>query len=704
MAKSGRQSSARFGGRGVRELQTRIEIIVDRVMHSRRSVIEPAKALAQFNLVEQERFLVSVDLIAETSAELAYNFCHFAVPALRLIDEEHWQRWIDRLLETYGKGGAMPAIAAMQGAEAYALSLAQAPQEVMFDEVARRLEAMLAGWGGRTLKLNNAESAYTDTETVFLPVRLNVFPSREENLAHFKSLAAHLWAQTYYGTWQVDVAAIAARYPDPERAKNLFHFLETLRLDACIARDLPGLSRTMTALRKSIPSHELWQKAHQRLREPGASAEDSVRLLDELWPIALDADPAPYQGVLRPEQTASTMARRTAGERKALRQMLARLALERDGQTRQALQMRISRAVDPDQPRTVRFRLDVNGEPVPPSSELNELLNSIDQDFGEIPSEYLEPAGQGDYSALDAASSAAHVRQSSTPGVFVYDEWDHARKKYRKEWCQLREQDVPPADDDFVRNTLAKHRGLLKRLKSAFEALRESDRRLRRQPDGDDIDLDAAIEAQSDIAAGREGGEHLFVANRKTERNIAVMFMVDMSGSTAGWINEVERESLVLLCESLEVLGDRYGIYGFSGHTHTGCFVYRIKRFEEAYDARVRQRIAGIAPQGYTRMGVSIRHLSSALRGVEARTKLLITLSDGRPDDQDGYRGQYGIEDTRKALVEAKYHGVHPYCITIDNRAREYLPHMYGPVNFTLVDRVEKLPFNVSDIYRRLTR
>jgi len=118
----------------------------------------------------------------------------------------------------------------------------------------------------------------------------------------------------------------------------------------------------------------------------------------------------------------------------------------------------------------------------------------------------------------------------------------------------------------------------------------------------------------------------------------------------------------------------------------------------------VRRRIAGIAPQGYTRMGAAIRHLTRVLRGVEARTKLLITLSDGRPDDQDGYRGQYGIEDTRKALVEAKYQGIHPYCITIDNRAREYLPHMYGPVNFTLVDRVEKLPFNVSDIYRRLTR
>jgi nitric oxide reductase NorD protein len=244
----------------------------------------------------------------------------------------------------------------------------------------------------------------------------------------------------------------------------------------------------------------------------------------------------------------------------------------------------------------------------------------------------------------------------------------------------------------------------LKQLRRAFEALRESDKRLYRQPYGDDIDLDAAVQSRADTLAGHESGERLFSATRKSERNIAVMFMVDMSGSTAGWINEVERESLALLCECLEVLGDRYGIYGFSGHSHTRCEIYRIKRIDETYGPDVRARIAGISPHGYTRMGVAIRHLAQRLRTVEARTKLLITLSDGRPDDQDGYRGQYGIEDTRRALMEARFHGVHPYCITIDDRAREYLPHMYGPANFTLVDRVEKLPFNVSDIYRRLTR
>ena len=102
-------------------------------------------------------------------------------------------------------------------------------------------------------------------------------------------------------------------------------------------------------------------------------------------------------------------------------------------------------------------------------------------------------------------------------------------------------------------------------------------------------------------------------------------------------------------------------------------------------------------------MGVIIRHLTRLLNKVEARTRLLITLSDGKPDDYDGYRGEYGIEDTRQALLEAKHTGVHPFCITIAHRGHDYLPHMYGAVNYTVIEDVRQLPVRVSDIYRRLT-
>ena len=209
--------------------------------------------------------------------------------------------------------------------------------------------------------------------------------------------------------------------------------------------------------------------------------------------------------------------------------------------------------------------------------------------------------------------------------------------------------------------------------------------------------------AYIDLKRGREIDEKLFTKLNKVERNVAVMFMIDMSGSTSGWINKMEKEALVLLCESLEILGDTYGIYGFSGKTKNRCEVYKIKDFSEKYDKSVKDRICNIQAMDYTRMGASIRHLTMLLKNVEAKTKLLITLSDGKPDDVDGYRGTYGIEDTKKALIEARFQGIHTYCITIDEEAMEYLPYMYGKSNFAVINQVDKLPKKVSDIYRKIT-
>ncbi|MBI3186831.1 MAG: nitric oxide reductase activation protein, partial [Gammaproteobacteria bacterium] len=116
-----------------------------------------------------------------------------------------------------------------------------------------------------------------------------------------------------------------------------------------------------------------------------------------------------------------------------------------------------------------------------------------------------------------------------------------------------------------------------------------------------------------------------------------------------------------------------------------------------------RSRIANNTPQEYTRLGAFIRHFTDLFADVEARTKLLITLSDGKPEDYDGYRGEYGIEDTRMALMEARREGVHPFCITIDREARDYLQHMYGAANYVVIDEVDKLPLKVADIYRHIT-
>ena len=199
----------------------------------------------------------------------------------------------------------------------------------------------------------------------------------------------------------------------------------------------------------------------------------------------------------------------------------------------------------------------------------------------------------------------------------------------------MREIEVEPADTNFHHATLEKYTGYVRSLRRTFEILRGQDRLLKRQRHGDDIDIDALVEAWGDIHQGLEMSDRVFTRQHREERNIAVMFMVDMSGSTRGWINEAEREALILLAESLETLGDRYAVYGFSGWTRKRCDAYRIKDFDELWNDTVIGRVCNIRPKDYTRMGAPIRHLVRKLGEVEARAKLLVTLSDGKPDDYD---------------------------------------------------------------------
>ncbi len=285
----------------------------------------------------------------------------------------------------------------------------------------------------------------------------------------------------------------------------------------------------------------------------------------------------------------------------------------------------------------------------------------------------------------------------------VYDEWDYRRKGFRKNWCVLQEKEIERVQTRFIEQTLGQYRGHIRRLRHQFEMMRTTERFVRRQRDGNDIDLDAMVESLADSRAGLAPSDRLFVRLARDERDIAVHFLVDMSNSTAGWVGRSIKEALVLICEAMEKLNDRYGIYGFSGMRRLRCEIFPVKRLDERYSAAVRERISAIGPREYTRMAPAIRHMISLFARVEAKVRLLIILSDGKPEDYDDYKGEYAIEDTRHALLEAKARGIHPFCITIDRQAHEYMAHMYGEVNSIFIDQIDRLPARMPEIYRALT-
>jgi len=707
------QNSSSYGGMGEREIELRLELIVEPVLNTKRTVFKPAQLLAESSLADQERFIASVDELSKTDAELAFQFCHLGAISLKIVEELAWQDWVNHILNAYRDNGIDASINTMQTLDQYLDSITYAAHSVSYEDISRIVESIITGLNGRSLTLKQNDKLFTDTETIHLPENISTFNTHEENFSLYKSIAIHQWAQTWYGTWRVDVQQLTQTFNDPADAVSLFHSLETVRLDANIERELPGIARAMKQFNSLLNAQDLppaWSQAVTQLSQPEATAHESAKLLYELFDDDYRPQATLYQGVLDPLLARKKMSERIDQDKSDLQAQLNQLEkdLKNDNATMpmdenaEDKRFQVKEIDDDEVPDGYRVDLEFNGENIDVPEKIQKLLDSIQQDLGEIPEDYLttnptqNSSGDGDVEQ----EPKLHINDSE---VTLYDEWDHSRQQYRKQWCQLREYEVTGKSSDFVNQTLAKHRNLLKQLHRTFEALREEDRRIHKQPYGEDIDLDAVINSYADIINGDEIDQNLFIKQRKVDRNIAVMFMVDMSGSTSGWINDMEREALILLCESLQKLGDRYAIYGFSGVTHEQCDLYRIKEFEESYSSVVKERIANIKPKDYTRMGVAIRHLSKLLAKVEAKTKVLITLSDGRPDDRDGYRGVYGIEDTRRALIEAKYLGIHPFCITIDEEAMDYLQHMYGPVNFAIVDQIDKLPYKVSDIYRRLT-
>lgn len=690
-------SSARFGGMQEREIQTRFELLVDTVLNRRRSVIEPARALAEFSLVEQERYIAGVDRISLTDPELAFFFCQRAIPALAELDYGAWEPWIDSLLETFGDSGLDASVARIEAFRGFQEARAPHSGSVAFAEIARVLESFIRAINGHTLKLATSEQSYTDTETLFLPARISRFPTRNENFRLYKALLVHQWAQTRFGTWRVDLVASLERFPDPDRALRLFHCLETLRLDACLARELPGLAREMAMLRpagQTIPPP--WQNARRELQARDADVQSSLACLIRLYPLGQEPDAVLYQGQLRAKQTCAIIAGRNRREHDTLQ------TAPTDPHDTTSRRLPGSAATaDAERPAVETEPPGGHEEPAHSQNRPEYDSHAVEIDPGlQIP-----PETEGTGRLADQPDPDENLEESGTraPHDFIYDEWDHARQCYRRNWCLMHEQSVQPVPGAFVDETLKKHRGLLKQLRRTFEALNREQRPMKREPFGDDIDIDAVVESWADTRSGLEANERLLLQTRRQDRDIAVMLLIDMSASTAGWINRVERESLVLLCEALELSRDRYAIYGFSGRGNKHCRSFHIKRFDEQYSAEVRQRIEGIRPQDRTRLGAAIRHLGTRLSQVEARTRLLITLSDGRPDDIDGYRGSYGIEDTRKALIEMRHMRIHPYCITIDTDARDYVPHMYGQTSYTVIDQVDKLPARIADIYRKLT-
>ncbi len=288
----------------------------------------------------------------------------------------------------------------------------------------------------------------------------------------------------------------------------------------------------------------------------------------------------------------------------------------------------------------------------------------------------------------------------------TYPEWDYRKKIYHPDHCVVFAGHASEEGADWHPDKKAQQR--IRRVRKQFEALRPKREIVHRQLDGQELDIDAVIRSRCDFAAMGEGSDQIFTSFRNQARDLATAILIDTSLSTDGWVDDrrvldVEKEALTTLTHGLTASGDDHAIFSFSSRKRSFVKVDRLKDFDEPLSPIVNRRIAALKPGYYTRMGAAIRHVAKELEQRPNRHKLLLIIGDGKPNDLDHYEGRYGIEDTRKAIQEVRGHGMAAFGVTIDVKAQDYFPYLFGRGGCAIVPHIDNLSAALPGIFRQLT-
>ena len=606
-----------------------------------------------------------------------------------------------------------------------------------------------------------------DGKTITLPPLLRRYPTAEENERLYLIMSAHEAGHLEFGTYRLRIEKLSdlvltlchryrrtkpsplhtlgdlfRLYPQPRLIEDLWAVLEDARVESLLQTQYPGLRSDLARLAaETIPARDpahgltvrelvvdcllrlsagaslpsavphalieevsiLWELCRPVLMAD-ASAEDAVRIADEVYKRLEELVAAAAKAPGEPSKSETSdvaSGPRASGEGveeyRAVENFFFRGEMNADriaGQTekQEALQTaggggafaERSGAPAGDRPE----RQSPGGEPVGGGRSLPSVVEEV--------------------LAIEVDARPREA-DDANERIYRYPEWDYRLQDHRIHWCRVVERSAERGSDECVSGTLTAHQSAVRLLRRFFEGLRPpAFRRLAGQPDGEDLDVDALVRRAAEQRAGFEGSDRIYVRREKKERDVAVAFLIDVSGSTGRQVEhgrrviDVEKESLILLCEALDAVGDQYALYAYSGQGRATVDVQIIKNFDERLGTTTAERLGGLSPRQQNRDGAAIRHAVAKLKQRDVKTRVLVLLSDGRPLDGE-YKDEYALEDTKAALREAKREGIHPYCVTIDREAHSYVRRMYGQVEYTVIDRVESLPGRLPRIYQRLT-
>ena len=490
----------------------------------------------------------------------------------------------------------------------------------------------------------------------------------------------------------------------------------------------------ISRITKENPPEEDWEQ--EDLEEPGDFSEEEYESLIDQLQAGQDAsgesgegesrespEPVDYRGDFKPEMVQLLTGLQSDQDQQGEGEPISQEMLE------QLLQESSELELDAEQG-------DIN-------DSMSAFAQNLMKEAGTPPPNSQPGQGYGPLLHDDDQGGELEARE---PKTFAYDEWDFRANDYKPRWCIVKEKTVDEGDSTFYNDALKNYLSLSTHIKRQFELIMpESMKKIYRLTDGEDIDLNAALEAWADLRMNVPPDEKIYWHRNRNRRDVAVVFLLDMSASTAEAIDEgrqvvddrdapddpveymvwlrrrreglvrrnykriidLEKESTALLIQALEAIGDTYGIYGFSGYGRENVEFYVIKDIDEGFGDKVKRRIDKVTPLHATRMGAAIRHSITKLEKIDATTKILFLISDGRPQDRgysrEGVEKEYAVHDTHMALIEAKRKDITPFCLTVDKAGHDYLKGMCGDMGYEVLGDIWALPERLPMLYRQLT-
>ena len=623
----------------------------------------------------------------------------------------------------------------LESEESLALLLEHLPG-FRLSERNRLLGMLLDVWYGAGLELK--ESSWspekgrpfveTDGRTLFFPA---VMPNRDEAVLAVLHGGGHMRHGTFDrlamkemfaaanvefpASGPVSWAPLFMRYGDDGlRFQLIFDLCEDLRVDFQIQHSVPNyLARLLATAREAVP----------RSPESAAYFDLALASVEEAL-AAMRANAVrgrQFGPLLDPAATVADAFRIAAAIYS--NDELPRVA---DLETFHAAYLpgrgpNATRLAHPQEPRDQQQQTQAGAEqqnqPDEQGEEQTETPQNAEAGDQQDGGKRKEVAGYGDSSGTATQSANRPDGQKRSAGGsdkgIPYPEWDYRESRYKRNWSWVQEKKLGESNMAETNRLRNQYSNALKRLKKAIQAQKPTRLApLLRQFDGDDMDLNAVVSYFAEKQAGRSPKANIYKRREMRQREIAVTLLADMSTSImqhlpegGGRLVDRVRAGVLLFAESMEEVGDAYSIAGFCSKYRDNVSYYTIKDFDQPLSDDVRSQIGGMSGRLATRMGAAIRHATASFQAVESRRRLLLILSDGRPEDyDDGGDRRYLHEDTRMAVKEAVAKGVHPFCITVDTMANQYLPQIFGRGHYLVLDHINSLPNKLPEIYFRLRR